>query len=490
MRQSRIIFEQWKQRHSLKIVLSGVVLGGVLVLCGGLIYFKKFDRIERVVVRKALSAFDKAMSFDDRLKVYYALPELNILVPEVSAHAISVLSTATQDTSRPLISVWAESVLAGLQHVESSWLMTAKAELRDRLLQEAQTSDAFTSLEARLSAVRQVLPPCLERNAALDALLVRALARSSANPRPEIEARLLEDCPPVNNPESCDPATRLLTAAVATFPGPPQQLMSRLLSAAAAADAQAEELQRPVQAADNSDPVHTDTCERALAALSRLFAELPSAVRSHVLQRALTTAIAVIHSTSSTHRSANPADSSAITATTTSTINTNSLTINTNNNNPNDDLNAEARTALELYQRVSVPSLILITTFVHASSSNEALDSTLLRPLREDARIPSEVLATVRQVFLALPADLQARVLLTALPRATHLSALMDNPSARRPNDTNAPELCATPGPLSAGLLESELRNTVSMLTNRLQLRALTHADAPPLSPDPDPDPS
>ncbi len=43
------------------------------------------------------------------------------------------------------------------------------------------------------------------------------------------------------------------------------------------------------------------------------------------------------------------------------------------------------------------------------------IDHNLLAPLRQDARISETILLQVRKIFLALPANIQARVLLTGI---------------------------------------------------------------------------
>lgn len=49
------------------------------------------------------------------------------------------------------------------------------------------------------------------------------------------------------------------------------------------------------------------------------------------------------------------------------------------------------------------------------SSLCRAIEADLLGPLRRDAQIPEEILLQVKQVFLALPSRIQARILLTAI---------------------------------------------------------------------------
>jgi len=45
----------------------------------------------------------------------------------------------------------------------------------------------------------------------------------------------------------------------------------------------------------------------------------------------------------------------------------------------------------------------------------KAIETDLLGPLRRDAQIPEEILLQVKQIFLALPSRIQARILLTAV---------------------------------------------------------------------------
>jgi hypothetical protein len=54
----------------------------------------------------------------------------------------------------------------------------------------------------------------------------------------------------------------------------------------------------------------------------------------------------------------------------------------------------------------------------------KALDKNLVAPLATDARIGADLLHQVKEVFLALPADIQARVLLTAIRHPSNIEAV------------------------------------------------------------------
>jgi hypothetical protein len=64
----------------------------------------------------------------------------------------------------------------------------------------------------------------------------------------------------------------------------------------------------------------------------------------------------------------------------------------------------------------------------------------LLGPLRRDAQIPEEILLQVKQVFLALPSRIQARILLTAIQHPAARASWADDTngeSGESSNDTD-----------------------------------------------------
>ncbi len=54
------------------------------------------------------------------------------------------------------------------------------------------------------------------------------------------------------------------------------------------------------------------------------------------------------------------------------------------------------------------------------------IDRNLLAPLRQDARISEHILLQVRKIFLALPANIQARVLLTGIRHVVERDRALD----------------------------------------------------------------
>ena len=70
----------------------------------------------------------------------------------------------------------------------------------------------------------------------------------------------------------------------------------------------------------------------------------------------------------------------------------------------------------------------------------KAVEDDLLGPLRNDARITEDILQQVKKVYLSLPADIQARVLLTAIQ---HPSAKPDaSPSEQAQHPTALRNRC------------------------------------------------
>ena len=68
-----------------------------------------------------------------------------------------------------------------------------------------------------------------------------------------------------------------------------------------------------------------------------------------------------------------------------------------------------------------------------------ALEADLLGPLRRDAQIPEEILTQVKLVFLALPAAIQARILLTAVQHpSARISQTEQQEAAQRNGERGA----------------------------------------------------
>ena len=59
-----------------------------------------------------------------------------------------------------------------------------------------------------------------------------------------------------------------------------------------------------------------------------------------------------------------------------------------------------------------------------------AIDAELIAPLGRDARVTTDILDEVKTIFLALPADIQARILLTAIQHPTNVNMVQHGAEA------------------------------------------------------------
>lgn len=71
-----------------------------------------------------------------------------------------------------------------------------------------------------------------------------------------------------------------------------------------------------------------------------------------------------------------------------------------------------------------------------------AIEADLLGPLRRDAQIPEEILLQVKQVFLALPSRIQARILLTAIQHPAARTAWADETNGEDGGKSNDSDDC------------------------------------------------
>ena len=73
--------------------------------------------------------------------------------------------------------------------------------------------------------------------------------------------------------------------------------------------------------------------------------------------------------------------------------------------------------------------------------SCRAIEADLLGPLRRDAQIPEEILVQVKQVFLALPSRIQARILLTAIQHPAARTSWADETNGASDNKSNGTDV-------------------------------------------------
>jgi len=378
-------FNNWRRQHTVFLVSGGVVIGAALFGTSLYVYLDKYpNALEYFLVERTARAFDAALSFESRKKVYTTLPEIVLPnIDDVFFQAVErwLQSVGQEDErSAPKLSAeailfnWADLVNESVNKAESSWMLTAKTVMRGKLVEEIQK---LADVEERILCICDIIPPSVERNIAIAEQIEDHLEKGEF-----FSGAALEKLRPQSPEESCDIRTRLLVNAIAFFPGPINRLIHFLQSpiepdgekswdfvrsivrdlgdVVANHDAKIPGEKSPLQRRrstrilESTGLVHS-ALEKTLLRMKLLFDDLPERVQDFVLHHALTTSIT----------------------------------------NLRDLPSIGGFRPYDLYVR--------------------AIDNDLIGPLRRDARISEDILQEVKTIFLAVPGDIQARVLLTAI---------------------------------------------------------------------------
>lgn len=378
-------FIQWKNSHPALLIAIGATLGAAMT--GTAIYFflsNNPSTIEQLIVDKTVRAFAHALNFEARKKIYFGLPEINFPVPQTPNDFISppsgnnnncnIAGGNNNQKNSNLVS-WANTVRTISRELDTSWLFTAKTAMREELINEILS---FPDFESRLTSIRSVLPSSLERNFIISHQFLERLKEKGF-----VEGQYLEDNPPMPNPESLSLSTKLLTAAIAFFPGPINKLIMFLngnIDIDTMVNSLADSLStqnKPKKNQDGKEETEDDEkklFKEALEIVLHQFQKLDAnrkpgmgSIQQFVLHNALSTTIMALEQHQSQQQQQQQAGQQS----------------------------SRDPTPYELYVK--------------------AIEEDLLGPLRRDARITEDILTQVKKVFLALPSRLQARILLRAI---------------------------------------------------------------------------
>jgi len=418
-------FSVWKRKNTAKILLLGGFGGATLLASITGVYVMKHPKvIEWAAVQMTLLAYGRADNFEERLKVYCGLPEPDIplaslenqilemvtntwgalydstveAVSEAAALQLPKRTTTRQSgsghnsvnstskakpattgeapaavKSKPSGAASAELGLKWAQHVDamyatldSSLLLSAKSDLRQRLVLEILEEKSWT-LEEKLFQIREVMPPSVERNVVVDEILDDASNGTAGN---WLSREVLEANPPTLQATPCEASTSLMRTAITFFPGATNKLVLMLRDRISCHNV-AESLATSIE--DRAE------IEVALEHLKAQFQKLHPSIQYYVLYEGIVSTITMLPKLAPDGPTPPPSSSN----------------VNASKDIPTGSVNAPPLRPYELYQR--------------------AIDVDLLGPLRRDAKISAGVLEQVKHVFLALPPFIQGRILLTAI---------------------------------------------------------------------------
>lgn len=357
--------DSFRRKHTLLLLVTGGVIGAGAMLTLTFVYvFDDPKAIERIIVTRTAQAFSKALTFEARMKIYFSLPDVSLPDPSLQDF-LQLLGDEKQDSSsQDVVEQWMERVNDLLNEAGSLFILMAKSLMRRELVQEAQQIDNF---EERLKSIRELLPASsIERDTLVADQLEQRLKEEGW-----LEASHLEANPPsANPPSSCDTLTKLLIFCVAFYPGPVSHLLMFLDSNQDALENRPPFTTRLARRyssiihgrrnksigseAELDQREQDEKLEEVFSELRHIHQDLVAhpRLKDFVLQESLTMTIDTLEK-------------------------------------------LQVRTPYEAYVR--------------------AIDKDLLGPLRRDARVTEDILDQVKQIFLAAPPAIQARILLTAL---------------------------------------------------------------------------
>eukprot|EP00924_Labyrinthula_sp_SR-Ha-C_P002829 augustus_masked-scaffold_13-processed-gene-8.22-mRNA-1 protein AED:0.02 eAED:0.08 QI:0/-1/0/1/-1/1/1/0/834 len=368
--------------------------------------------IEKYILDKTTKAFAGTLAFETRKKVFLNLPEpytptlesmKNTLVAAINQRieSSSEEELGMDFSEAQRLKFWSDMVTESLDKVETNWLLTTKKAMRDKLVEEAKTKD----IREEMTILREIIPASVERNILFDKKVEETISQSETK---TISAEILEENKPQFDPKTCDVITRILVHSVSFFPGPAHELLSLLKNESSrSAGAQDQVFPR------GSFNPRTVSAERPsiLQKLSFWLNSSPVLNDSGNIERKETKIRKLRNYLTKEKFSYDSGKDSLFNI----------------KNSPGfkriKDLYDSLCPEMQSYVLQSAVSSAIET--LNELSSNEqfnpkkiyeiAVEEGLINSLRSDARIDEEILSEVKQIYMALPSNVQSRVLLKAV---------------------------------------------------------------------------
>ena len=129
---SQTQFRTWRRRNVAAFVGGGIMIGAVGLGGGGYLYVRRNpSTLEQIVTYVAAFEFEKAGSYERRLKIYFGLPEPEVPFSTMEAAILERVvgmwqdggDGATADEPR-VAAVWAQMVNGAFAAVDGSALLT------------------------------------------------------------------------------------------------------------------------------------------------------------------------------------------------------------------------------------------------------------------------------------------------------------------------------------------------------------------------------
>ena len=495
--------QRWRRRNAMGFMAGGATLGAAVMGGGMYIFVSNNPRImERAVVFLAVRSFESG-DFQKRKAVFFGLPEptlpsLSSMVDVSMEEALAELnqprptpaaspspSSSSSSSSSPIpipnaspspvqqqeaqppegkearggednavatvtgavgnggqhpLDRWSGVVTDSLAKVHGSWLLRAKSEMREKLLTAVSDPKLFPDLGTRLAEVRDILPPSIERVVAVSEQVQRHVDSQRWLPAAVLESNPLPSMSSGQalNPDPCEVTTRIIITALAFFPGPINQLVHMLRDRAsvketAAALRDAGSSSGSHNGSHTGSPVDEEALIKALEAIRDIFRSLDPRIQAFVLESALTTAITALPKLSLPRPPRSPGGPGP-------QLTPYQLYVRAIDEDLLTHLQTSANIPQDILQQVRAPCSVPCALLSRDRKDIYSLICFSL-PIPWATPWALGMSSQVKNVYLALPPYIQARVLLTALNHPSASSRRIESALASGSGSGSEPEV-------------------------------------------------
>lgn len=442
-------FYSWRKRHTVLLVSAGIISGAILSVAGLYLYIESYPYlIEQFFVVRTTQAFAKALSFENKKALYFGLPQpsfptqekmMQLTMEEIkklSGKQVMVDETDSLERSlspTEIMFLWSDMVVKAFKTAETNWSLMSKNAMRDILFDECNDLE---TVEEQLDALRELLPSSIELN-----LLTNEKLQTLVSLDKFIPSEIMNKNRPQFNETTCDVLTRMLINAITFFPGPFHLLIRVLTEPPSSYESKSNEGLQSMRETRGVFP-HDNI---VITSESRPVSDGGFQLNPLVMQTGFADALEIkVEASSSDVKENIP----RYTSDKVFCFKTVKKYLTRLKDPPTfDDPSTFIQSLRQLpglmklrvmYQSLTVemqhyvletaltatismlPTVPIVGDFNPQKLYEKAIEEGLISSLRKDARISEDILDEVRTIFLALPPDVQARVLLTAV---THPSS-------------------------------------------------------------------
>jgi len=207
-------FIKKQNNNKKKYLIGGCVLGTIATMGGVYVSTNNSGGIvEKMLAKKYEFQFNKQTCFEERLKIYHSIPELNI---PVYLDGDCVFLISEQNDLDKHISKWLESLTDMIKIYNSNHVMKLKQTFKNLLLKEALSKKNIYEI---IKHVQLIMGSCLERDLLLSKILNEELEKNDWIDI--VVLKKLCDSEQLNSPneQPFNELSKIILAAISFYPG-------------------------------------------------------------------------------------------------------------------------------------------------------------------------------------------------------------------------------------------------------------------------------